>query len=97
QVVGGFARRLVVQAGAVDPQQFALLADAEVRVVRLDPTPPRWDVRLQIFFSPRPAPSGAGRSARRVRPAPSRGRVGGTPTRSRRCPPRRPATAFSTG
>lgn len=49
------------------------------------------------FFSPGPTPSGVGRSARRVRSGASRGRFGGTPSRSRSRPPDRSEVASSTG
>ena len=66
QVLLGLGGRLVVEAGAGQAQQFALPADAQFRMADLDQRPLGLNRGRQIFFSPSPAPFGAGRSARRA-------------------------------
>jgi site-specific DNA recombinase len=52
EVLRAFARRAVVQAGAVQAQQLALPADAEPRVLRIDQPPPRgYGLACDFFFS----------------------------------------------
>jgi site-specific DNA recombinase len=57
QVVRRLRGRLVIQAGAAQPQQRALPADAQLRVTGLDERPQLVRRAGRLFFSATPAPS----------------------------------------
>ena len=97
QILRRLTRRLVIQTRPIQPQQLALPTHAQPGKSRLDALPLEVNRVGQLFFSTTPPPFAGDRSARTAR----RSELLGSPPcdvgRRKTIPPRRRATAVSTG